>query len=227
MQALRALLAMTPFVLCAGASTGCGGQVGRSANLEQSGKSAGARSVHETAASGGDLGSAWVPHYPGVPAYPGDSDGDNDENSDENMRTPGREGSLADWRSIASEIRRYYTTALADDGAKACGMMAARLARAIPLEYGPRRASNSRAGSCASIMSAYFRRERPEVVAVARTQKLIDVRLEGDHGYAVLHVDLPCLPGSCVLNLRTIHIANVLVAWEGASWKIDSRLASV
>lgn len=227
MKPLRALMVVAPFALCAAALAGCGGQAGRSADLGQQRKPVAARSVARRSSSSADFSSAPVPNYPGVRVYPGDSDGDNDRNTDENMRTPGREGSPADRRSIATAIKRYYALALADDGARACAMLAAPLVKSTPLEYGPRAAPNSRASTCAALMSAFFRSQRREVVAVARTQRLIDVRLEGDHGYAALHVDLPCLRGSCVLYVRTIHIVNVLVTREGASWKIDSRLATV
>lgn len=228
MKPLHRLLALVSFAFCVAASVGCGGEAGRSNAPAQPGKSAAtAGSVAEADVRAADSGSASIPHYPGVPAYPGDSDGDADHNSDENMNTPGREGSTADRRSIAAVIKRYYETALAGDGSKACAMLAAPLVKSIPLEYGRFGAPGSRASSCPVIMSAFFKQERRQVVAVARTQKLIDVRLEGNHGYAALHVQLPCLRGSCVLDVRTIHIANVLIRREGVSWKIDSRLAIV
>jgi hypothetical protein len=168
-----------------------------------------------------------VPHYAGVPWYPGDSDGDNDHNAEEGMHSPGREGLPSERRAIGAAVKRYYSIALAEDAPAACTMLAASLRKSMLIDYGRYGAPYLRGKSCVEIASKLFRHERRQIVAVASTEKLIDVRLEGDHGYAALRVDLPCLPGSCVLDMRTLPIANVLVKREGESWKIDSLLAVV
>lgn len=226
MKLLPTLLAIAPFAFLGG---GCGGATGGSEGA--AGRARPAKQASEqplSAATGrGPTSTAQIPHYPGVRWYPGDSDGDADHNSDENMRTPGREGSPADRHAIAVAVGRYYSIALAGDGARACAMLAPALVRGIPIEYGRYGPAYLRGDTCAGVMSKLFRHERRQVVAVARTQKLLDVRLEGDHGYAALRVSLPCLKGSCVLDVRTLRIANVLVKREGDSWKIDSLLAVV
>lgn len=201
---------------------GCG-----SARRSSSG-SASSTIARSRAASGANRSvSLQVPHYPGVPWFAGDSDGDNDRNADENMHTPGREGSPSERRAISDAVRRYYSTALVGNGRAACAMLARPLTTSMLVEYGRYGAPYLRGNTCTEIMSKVFRHDRRQVVAVASTQKLVDVRLEGDHGYAALHVDLPCLRGSCVLNERVLHIANVLVKREGDAWKIDSLLATV
>lgn len=205
------------------AVAGCG----RAAVGSGHGHSSASTSASAASTASNAQGPSAVPLYPGVHPYPGDSDGDNDGNSDENMLTPGHKASPADWRAIGAAVKRYYKIALADDGASACAMFARSLARSILIEYGRYGPAFLHGSTCAGIMSKLFRHRRIEVVAVAATQKLIDVRLEGDHGYAVLHINAPCLRGSCVLNTRKLNIANVLVQREGDSWKIDSMLATV
>lgn len=205
----------------AGALAGCGG-----GGKQRSSHAPAALAAHSTPTPAS--GSQEVPHYPGVPRYPGDSDGDNDRNSDEDMRTAGREGSPVERSLIAALVRRYYATALAGDGARACSMLAAQLARSVPLEYGRYGAPYLHGKTCPQVLSKLFVHEHRLVAAVAHSEKLIDVRLEEDHGYAALQVDAPCLPESCRLNLRTLKIANVLIKREGnGSWKIDSLLAVV
>jgi hypothetical protein len=224
MKPLLSMLAIASLALATAGSLAAAGCGSAKRSSGQGAKPAAASTASRAAST--TVASSSVPHYPGVPQFPGDSDGDNDQNSDEGMRTPGHRGSPADTRAIAAAIKRYYSVAIADDGAGACAMLAASLVKTVPIEYG-HGASYLRGKTCAVIMSKLFKHLRRQVVSVATTQRMIEVRLEGDHGYAALHVDLPCLRDACVLNARKLNVANVLVKWEGNSWKIDSLLATV
>jgi hypothetical protein len=217
---MKPLLKTFAVAIGVAALSGCGA-------ARKSSSEAGAAARPHPVSISTSAGSQSVPHYPGVRWFADDSDGDADHNSDENMLTPGHEGTPRERRAIARVVSHYYSVALADDGPAACAMLAASLATSMLIEYGRYGAPYLRGKTCAGIMSKLFRHQRRQVVAVASTEKLIDVRLEGDHGYAALHVDLPCLRGSCVLNAHTLHIANVLVERDGDTWKIDSLLAIV
>jgi hypothetical protein len=195
------------------------------------GSGAGPKPVAATAPSNvsgaGSLSGPSLPHYPGVKQYPGDMDGDNDRDSDEGMRTAGYEASPSDHRAIAAAVKRYYAIAVARDGKRACAMLVPSLAKAVPIDYGRYGAPYLHGKHCAPIMSKLFTHLRRLVLAVANTMKLIDVRLEGDHGYAALHVNAPCLREACVLNTRKLNLVNLLFKREGKSWKIASLLAIV
>lgn len=171
--------------------------------------------------------AASVPRFPGIAQYPGDVDGDNDHNSDEHMLTPGHEANAAQVRVITATIKRYYASAVAGDGARACAMLAAPILQAVPLEDGRYGAPYLHGHTCAEVLSKLFEHFHSSIVTEAARFKVAAVRLEGDHGYAALRTHIPCIPERCVLDRRILTLTTIVIKQEGSSWKIESLLAQV
>jgi hypothetical protein len=221
---MKSLLTLPAILVLSVAATSCG-SAGK-------GVSHGARVVAATTASpgaspGGASNSTSTPHFPGVRQYPGDVDGDNDHNDDEGMRTPGHEADAADLRAIAATVKRYYATAVAGDGARACAMLSSPIVKTVPIEYGRYGAPYLHDDTCAEVLSKLFEHFHRQILTEAARLKVIAARLEGDHGYAALRTRTPCIPGRCVLDTRILTLTKVLVKREGSSWKIESLLAQV
>jgi hypothetical protein len=165
------------------------------------------------------------PHYAGVPRYPRDDDGDNDSSSDENIRTFGHEADRTDARAMAATLRRYYAFAARDEGGRACAMLTRAIRKAVPLEYGLR--AGHRRQTCAAIVTGIFRHFHPVILSEARKMRVIDARLEGEKGYVVVRPHSPCVRSMCVLNLRELLIAKLLMQREDGAWKVEALLLKV
>lgn len=218
---MNSLLTLPAILLLSFAVTSCGSGGKRVSRGTR------ATTVSLVASPGHASSSTSIPHFPGVRQYPGDSDGDNDGNDDEGMRTPGHEADAADLLAIAAAVKRYYTTAVAGDGARACAMLASSIFKAVPIEYGRYGAPYLHGDTCAEVLSKLFEHFHRQILTEAATLKVIAARLEGDHGYAALRTRTPCIPGRCVLDTRTLTLTKVLVKREGSLWKIESLLAQV
>lgn len=218
-ESLLALLALGVLGL-----TACG------ASVQRSKTSVASRAASSSAALGvpayhGPLEPA--PQYPGVHKYLGDDDGDDDHNSDENIHTFGRRAGEAQERAIAAVVRRYYAIAAQGSGARGCSMFSRAFRRTVPIAYGLHGAPYMRGSTCVAVMTRYYRHLHRQIAFYASTSKVIEARLEGERGYAVLRMHGICPSSMCIPLLRHMRIAHVLVQREAGAWKIESMFITV
>lgn len=147
-------------------------------------------------------------------AHP-DSDGDHDRNDDEGLagNDMSHKAASTEARAVAALVHRYYAAAAAADGASACPLLVATLARLAASHsksFGP---SYLRGRGCAHILSQLFRHMHADLVSDASTMRVVEVRVEGPHGFAVLHT-------------RRRLLSKLLVQREAESWRVASLLAT-
>lgn len=118
--------------------------------------------------------------------------------------------SLADAKTIAGVVKRYYAVAVTGNGAKACTMMARSFVRSVPLDYGKFGAPYLHGGkTCADIASREFAHSHRTITAAVY---ITAVHLEHpDRAYALF--------GS-----RTGPASFITVVREGGVWKIGALL---
>lgn len=126
----------------------------------------------------------------------------------------GHPASEEDARSIAELVRHYYAAAAAENGAEACAQIYVILREAIPEEYGkPPGPRFMRGRTCRPVMSKLFKHEHRQLLAESAKLRIVSVRVEGKHAYAILRF------GS-VGGLR-----DVMLHTEVGPWRMDSLLA--
>jgi hypothetical protein len=146
-----------------------------------------------------------------------DNDTDNKTGSyydpdDGTFRNFGKAAGAADKSSITALVRRYFIVAAARKGSTACSMLYSPLARAIPEEYGrPPGPVYLRGKTCAKVATKLFTRDHEQLQAYVGNLEVTGVRLDHDHGFAVLR--FARLPG------RQIQVQR-----EHKAWKIDELL---
>jgi hypothetical protein len=133
------------------------------------------------------------------------------DSDDANVLAWGHTASAADKRVIAATVERYYTAAVAQDGAAACSMMVRWLVRSIPENYGRGSVGPSylRSGrTCQAVMSLLFKHlHRRLTTAIAVTE----ARVNGDEA-------------RMVLGSRTMPAGVIAVKRESGAWKINGLL---
>jgi hypothetical protein len=140
-----------------------------------------------------------------------DGDKDKDESSHPSRRLDddvsffasyGSEASGAVEKTVALAVKRYYAAAAAEDGARACQLVAFGLA------------SGFGHASCASGLSLLFRQHHAQLVAEdVATMVIISVHLKGDLGVAEL-------------GFRAMPRSEILIARERGAWKVDALFES-
>jgi hypothetical protein len=118
--------------------------------------------------------------------------------------------SAVDRRAVAALVRRYYRTAVAEDGAKACSMIERSLAAAIVEDYGHGSAGPPfmRSGTtCPATMALLFKHEHAQLTS--------ELPLLG-----VTHVLLAGRRGVAVLRFGTMPEREITVVREGHVWRI-------
>jgi hypothetical protein len=130
----------------------------------------------------------------------------------------GHAASTVDRREIAELIKRYYTAAAAEDGALACKLIynrlrsGANLVKAIPVAFAAAEGSSVfRGKSCAEVTTLLFEVDHARIVAGLATLQVVSVRLDGNHGLALL--------GFSATPERLIAVQR-----ERGIWKIDALL---
>ena len=150
---------------------------------------------------------------------PTDQDKDFDGNAtgyydsdDSGIRAFGHAANVTEQKAVVEMVERYYAAAAAADGAAACPMIVASLARAIPHDIGsPPGPPYARGKTCAVVMSKVFRENHRQLAAEAATLKVSGVRVE--HGLVRALLSFTSLPG------RWLSIAR-----EGGAWKVHELL---
>jgi hypothetical protein len=170
----------------------------------------------------GDSDSA----HPDGDEYPKRRDKDNDADSttkgrydsdDRGVLDFGHAAGAADSRQITALIKRYYATAAAEDGTKACSMIYSTYAEAIPEDYGtsPPGPAYARGTTCPAVLTLVFKHFHNEIAARLPKLKVSRIRISEHQGVAILS-----FPG---MSEREIRLSR-----EGHTWKVialtDSEL---
>jgi hypothetical protein len=147
---------------------------------------------------------------------------DADDDGDEKHRQPndnalflatyGKRADQADMRAVTALIKRYYATAAAGDGAKACPLLYSTLATGLTEGQGHSVRSASKA--CAAIVSRLLEQQHERLAGDdVATMVVVDVHVKGDLGVAVL-------------GFRTVPMSTMLLKRERGAWKIDALFDS-
>jgi len=206
---LRAATTLTLLVLIASGLASCGGSNtgGSSHAVSAAPASAAARRVTNAEASSS------VPLDTTV-----DADKDNDvtagsldDTNNHSAMTFGREASHSERRAIVALIKRYYATALAEDGARGCSMVYSTLAEAAVEDdaQAPGPQYERGAKTCAEVLRRMYVHEHAQIAAQVPKLEVTHIRLVEHHGVAFLRFG--------ALPEREISIAR-----EGHIWKMDT-----
>jgi hypothetical protein len=140
-----------------------------------------------------------------------DGDIDSERNDDGIALNFGHPANEADRRAITSLIKRYYATAAAGDGVKACSLIYFVWVEAIPEDYGFAPALRGR--TCSVVMSKLFKQRHRQLVAQAA-------------GLDVSHTRVQLKKGLALLRFRGSHEPRYIqVHLERSTWRIDGLLA--
>jgi hypothetical protein len=161
------------------------------------------------ACGGSTKHSAADPYGPGnttvtayFPHHTADRDGDTDHNDDDDVNLDyGHAPSRAERTEMVSLVRNYYSAAVAENGAKACALLAPFLAESVAEEYGHTVGVSGR--TCATVVSKIFKLRHAELVVKNATLKLPDMRAEGDKGIAIL--EFPAIAEVRKVNERRVN----------------------
>jgi hypothetical protein len=140
-------------------------------------------------------------------------DGDNDtdnrtgtyyDRDDNSARGYGHMADARDGQSIRALVKRYYDAAARQDGAAACSIIVANVARAVPMDLGrPPGPPYLHGSTCPEVMSKILKQNRGQLTRYAAALKIIDVRVNGDHALAILGFN--GLPGRQLRFARENH----------------------
>jgi hypothetical protein len=143
-----------------------------------------------------------------------DSSGNSNYDKDDSVTLDyGHEASAADMQAVTALVERYYAAAAADDGAQGCSLMYSILAEAIPEDYGqpPAGPPSLRGKTCAVVMSKLFNQRHQQLAADSATLKVIDARVEGNRGFALL-------------SFKAMPARSIVIHRERDAWKIYALL---
>lgn len=150
-----------------------------------------------------------------------DADKDNDvgtshdDTNNNQVLDFGRPASGAEKRSITAIVKRYYTTALAGEGAKACSMIYSTFAEAIAEDYGQPGGPTYMRGAktCAAALSELFK--------YFHAQLEVEVPKLG-----IAHVLVKERHAMVVLSFGTLSEREIPLTEEGHVWKMSTMLDS-
>jgi hypothetical protein len=150
---------------------------------------------------------------------PKDRDNDSDNSSgsyfdsdDNSVREFGHAANAADAHAITALVKRYYAAGAAEQGARACSMLALPIARSVPEVLGrPPGPPYLRGSTCAAVMTKVFEKNHRQVSAYAARLEVNGVRLADGLGLVIL--DFKTLPG------REVEISR-----ENGAWRIEALL---
>ena len=151
-----------------------------------------------------------------------DSDKDNDigapydDTNNSGILNYGHAANATDERAIAALVKRYYATAVAGDGSKACSMIVSSLSKAVVEDYGHGSAGSpylSSGKTCSAVMALLFKHSHSQLAAELPKLKVSHVRLLGDRGLAVL-------------TFGAMPERQIPIGLEGHTWKVQALLDS-
>jgi len=207
---MRLVLALISIAILALGASACGSTAGHSASDGSS--SAGTTDVANPT-------PAWLKTSTSYARVDDDKDNDvgasHDDTSNNRVLDFGHPADASDKRAIATLVKRYYATALADDAARGCSMIYSTLAEAIPEDYGEPGGPEYMLGvkTCPAAMSALFKHFHSQLeVEVPKLQ--------------ITHVLIKGRKGIVVLGFGTLPEREILVDREAHVWKIAALLDS-
>jgi hypothetical protein len=175
-----------------------------------------------TACGSGDKGSAGkAPAATTVPSTH-DEDGDIDslgqggryDNDNDAILGWGPPAGAVDRRAIVALVRRYYETAAAGDGAKACSMLDPLMVEAVKEGRNGGSGPQSPPGStCAQIMTSLFQRRHRELVEDVAAFRIAVVQQHGNRAMALT-------------DFSPTRLWQVLVRRTHGVWRMDTPLYS-
>jgi hypothetical protein len=123
-----------------------------------------------------------------------DKDDDIEASSDDTnhnyvLGNAGSPANVSDSRAITALVKRYYATALTEDGHLACSMIDSPLATAIPEDYGrsPPGEPYMRGTTCSGIVTDVFRHFHYQLRLEVPQLTIADIRVKRGSGLVVLH----------------------------------------
>ena len=178
----------------------------------------GASSSNRTASTRTGTTTAYDPNA--IPYHiKADSDKDNDfggftdEPNNDSTINYGHAATATEQRAITALIKRYYTVALAEDGAAACSLLYSTLAEGVAEDYGhsppgpPYMAGNT----CPTVMQMLFRHFHRQLTAELPLLHVSRVRLKAHRGWVLL-------------SFGSLPEREISVTREGSVWKVDLLL---
>ena len=138
-----------------------------------------------------------------------DADGDQGVDDDGPIVEYGVSASPAQRRAIVVLVKRYYTAAAADDGARACAQIYDVVAETVPETFAE--SMGLHGNSCAAVMTQVLARRHRRMAADLAHFKVGAIRLGPERGYVM--VDFGTRPAPYVQIHR-----------QGDSWKVQSLL---
>jgi hypothetical protein len=207
MKSLLSLLAIVSLGLGVAACGGAGTSTGSASHL--SSNTTTARSAAASTAPGTTPATRY--HY-------ATNDDDSDDSStyeidDKNILEFGHEATQADKIAITTVVSHYFEAAVAGDGRTACPLIYSVVLAAIPEDYGtsPPGPPYLRGKTCAVVMSKLFKHNHRQLAGEIATFEVVDVRVHGSSGLALLSWAEP------LRHFITVHR-------EHHAWKLEALL---
>jgi hypothetical protein len=204
-------LALLAVALLGSGACGCGGGSARPASQVSANAT-----VSNPAAATVAVATAPAPAHPRAD---GDKDNDvgapDDDRSNSRSLSFGHVASASEQRTIAMLVKRYYATALAGDGPKACSMLYSTFAESVPEDYGlvPGPLYMRGARTCAAALALLFKHFHALLAVEVPRLAVTRVRLVAHHGFALL-------------GFGSLPERQIAVAREGHTWRIAALLDS-
>jgi hypothetical protein len=209
---MKSLLALLVVALLSGCIAACGG----------SGKVP-ATDSSTTASTGTEIATVSTVPTDTTPApveTKADGDKDNDlgaaEGDDHNNNSTldyGHEANVSDTRTITALVKRYYTAAYTENGAKACSMLYSTLEEAVPEDYGqaPPGPPYMSGTTCSAVLTLLFKHFHPQLAI--EYPKLVVARVRMVEHHAIV-----------ILRFGALPERQIGVTREGHTWKMSQLL---
>lgn len=140
-----------------------------------------------------------------------DNDGDNNDD-DEGVLRYGSAASPRERRLSTTLVTAYFKLAAAENGAKACSLLAPFIVESVAEDYA---STPLRGKDCAAVMRRLFHEHHALLATKNTTLKVIEVRVEGDKALAIL--DFPTIPEVRQITERRV----------GNGWKLIDLLDGI
>jgi hypothetical protein len=140
-----------------------------------------------------------------------DNDGDHNDD-DEGVLRYGSAASPVDQRLSTALVTAYFKMAAAENGVKACSLLAPFIAESVAEDYA---STPLRGKDCAAVMRRLFHEHHALLATKNATLRVIEVRVEGDKALAILA--FPTIPEVRQITERRV----------GNGWKLIDLLDGI
>jgi hypothetical protein len=198
MRPLPALIVGTLLALAAVACGSAGkdagsGTHGSSATGAIAGASASTPASGSTSLEGDEDDDDSSSNYLDSTKYDNDADFDDDrgrqlgyrDSDDDAVLAYGRAASAAEKRALTAIVKRYYSAAVAANGATGCSLFTPALRNAVPEDYGQAPGPvYMRGKTCPAVITLFFKHEHQQLASAMI--EVTDVRVKGNEALAVV-----------------------------------------